>query len=78
MNLEKIPRDSKDPFQGYIVVNITPDEIPPADKDFLDLIRQIGGLSFINTFTIREFNKQMRERFSSRGHKEADTRCGPR
>jgi len=64
--LEKTPRDNNDPLQGYIVVNINEEDIAPADQKFLDFIRKIGGLSFVNTFTLHEFNKQMRKRFSSK------------
>lgn len=66
MKLKKVERQEKNPFQGYIVVNITPDDIEPADQDFLNFISELGGLSFLNTFTINEFNKDLRDRFSSR------------
>ncbi|MCJ7646048.1 hypothetical protein MUO65_03975 [bacterium] len=69
MKLEKLKRDSKDPLQGYVVVDIAPDDIAPADKNFLDLARKIRGLSFLNTLTIDDFNKELRERFSNRACK---------
>src|SRR3712207_2960810 len=61
--IETVPVGSKDPVQRYcILVDLSPEDIPPPDRCFLDLTRELAGLPYLNTFTIPEFTKEVRER----------------
>lgn len=66
MKLKRIPTEAKDPVEElYEVEEISKDDIELASGDFLKAIRGLSGLSFLNTFTIDEFNKQLLEHFTS-------------
>ena len=75
MELEKVDPEKGNRLKGYRVLSVTPTDIAAAGKDFLDLARGLGGLEYLNAFTLAEFNKQLRKRFSSRGPKETGARC---
>lgn len=47
----------------FTVTDIEPQDIPKPSKDFMDLVRQLKGLSYLNTFTADAFTEEVRKRF---------------
>ena len=69
MKLKKIITEAKEPVEGlYSVEEISLDDIAPPSEQFLKSIRELSGLSFLNTFTLDEFVKQVQQRFVSVKH----------
>lgn len=66
MVLKKIPTDPKDPIEVlYVVEEISEDDIAPPSTHFLNFLRELPSLSFVNSFTMGEFTDQVRKRFAT-------------
>ncbi len=64
MKLGKITIEAKEPIEElYDVEEILSNDIAPPSEYFLKYIRELSGFSFLNVFTIKEFNKKVQQRF---------------
>lgn len=66
MKLKKIPAEAKDPTEGFVVEEISSDDIALPSEHFRKFVRELTGLSFLNLFTIDELTEQAKTRFASR------------
>lgn len=66
MKVKRIRTKSKDPVEElYTVEGISEDDISDPGKHLHKVIQEINSLPFLNTFTMKEFTKQVREHFVS-------------
>ena len=50
----------------FTLEDITDEDIGPPSEHFMRIVRDLEGFKFLNSFTIDEFTKQVRQRFASR------------
>jgi hypothetical protein len=51
--------------QSFQVTEVDPDDIPKPTQKFFDVVGQLKGFSFVNSFTADAFTEQVRERFAT-------------
>lgn len=57
-----LDHDPESPYDLYEIIEISEDDIEPPDALFMQTVRKIPSLSFINTFTVKEFMRLVKKK----------------